>query len=69
MDKGTKINTKPDLTSYYANRLEGLSRSVVDLVSEFLGPGAVDRHREFQNRVERELNSGARFVRRKRQPS
>ena len=56
-----------DAQSYYERRTQDLSRRLLDMVTDLLSDHASQHRQEFEDRVERRLRSGAKFVPRKRQ--
>lgn len=58
--------TSSELKSYYQSRVKRLGERVVEAVENVLGPDTMQRHRDFEDRVEKTLQNGARFVPRKR---
>jgi hypothetical protein len=63
-----KTADEPDLNLYFQGRIEPLAKRLFDVAEDLLGEESVRQRREFEDHVERRLQNGAKFVRRKRQP-
>jgi hypothetical protein len=63
-----KTAEEVNLSSYYEGRLEPLAKRLLDIAEELLGKKSAQQQREFEDRIERRLQNGAKFVPRKRQP-
>lgn len=63
-----KTASETDLQAYYQSRVEPLAQRLLDLVGDLLSRESIQQRREFEDRVERRLQNGAKFVPRKRQP-
>ena len=59
---------KADLHTYYQNRIEPLKRGLLEVAESLLGEESIKQHHEFEDRIEKRLRNGAKFVPRKRQP-
>jgi hypothetical protein len=59
---------KLDLQTYFQQRAKGLSESVLDAFEDLFSEESAKRHREFEDRVERRLRNGAKFIPRRRNP-
>lgn len=58
-----------DLRSYFRRRIEPLAQRLLDVADELCSKESEQGRREFQEHVERQIQNGAKFVPRKRQPS
>jgi len=56
------------LRAYFQGRVEPLSKRLLDIADAFLSEESVQERQEFERRVEKRLQNGAKFVPRKRQP-
>ena len=59
---------REDLQAYFQKRAKGLSERVLDVVEEIFSKESMKRHREFEDRIQRGLRNGAKFVPRRRNP-
>lgn len=63
-----KVADKADLKSYFRRRVEPLTGRLLDVAEELCSKESEQARLEFQEHVEQQLQNGAQFVPRKRQP-
>lgn len=59
---------KAELHSYYQGRVEFMAKRLMDISAALFSDESLQQHQEFEDRVERRLKNGARFISRERQP-
>jgi hypothetical protein len=63
-----KNDHETNLHLYYQARIEALTKRLIDIAEAPFSNESIQQHREFEDRVERRLQNGAKFIPRKRQP-
>jgi hypothetical protein len=61
-----KTADETDLRSYFAARTEPLANRILDVAARLLSEETTQQRQEFQDRIERKLQDGAKFIPRKR---
>jgi hypothetical protein len=63
-----RIQDREELRAYFEVRVQKMSERILDAFDDLFSKEATQRHREFEDHVERRLRNGAKFVPRTRQP-
>ncbi|HYW47513.1 MAG TPA: hypothetical protein VE959_31885 [Bryobacteraceae bacterium] len=63
-----KTVEEADLRSYFQGRVEPLAKRLLDIAEALFSTESIQQHQEFDERVQRGLQNGAKFVPRKRHP-